>query len=176
MSLSFTDKTFPPTELEKLTGAGSVCSLMFDPASPNTAGANSTEPYSPHSYRLLSLPHWCTRQALRRLNFTAVILLSSPCCCSQLYRASKSRCDLPKVYSYTAFSPVTQLNQFAVMLETCWRECLRRIDRRKKVVSTDLAPPHRLQQLRSLFTSAQLSVSVAVLSQLNSAQMLSSHS
>lgn len=124
MSLSFTDKTFPPTELEKLTGAGSVCSLMLDPASPNTAEANSTEPYSPHSYRLLSLPHWCTRQALRRLNFTAVILLSSPCCCSQLYRASKSRCDLPKVYSYTAFSPVTQLNQFAVMLEACWRECL----------------------------------------------------
>lgn len=47
MSLSFTDKTFPPTELEKLTGAGSVCSLMLDPASPNTAEANSTEPYSP---------------------------------------------------------------------------------------------------------------------------------
>ena len=36
---------------------------------------------------------------------------------------SPSRWDSSRVFLLHRFSPLTQLNQFTVMLEACWREC-----------------------------------------------------
>lgn len=57
---------------------------------------------------------------------------------------SSSRWDSSRVFLLHCFSPVTQLNQFIVMLEACWRECQTRSTqerRKKKCCRLHFTPP-----------------------------------
>ena len=103
---------------------------------------------------------------------------------------SPSRWDSSRVFLLHRFSPLTQLNQFTVMLEACWRECQTRSahkrggekKKKKSAVdftslrpsSTGLAPAPLLAHF-SLSLSVSICVSMLVFTQLYSAHILSAH-